>query len=246
MPHTKEKEIPIDDSPFFKSLRKRAPKLYLTKSAKPRKHLSAKDSYQKEVLEICLRISSLLETLRLSRFFLSERLDDKIFENHKVKNAAFVRYHIETYFLRLTTFKDLILKLLNRTYKIDLKENVGLERNLKIQIQKNGFTDLEQLLQGLTILMKNVEPVRHKIAHGGYHDDLDLILIESQETISTDNYSSLSQDSEYLKTLSLLLKRNIIDMYGIELMMATYVLLVYKRLLPKRRLIEKSLIINSK
>lgn len=239
VPSRQEKEIPIDDSPFFKSLRKRTQSLYVTKSGKPRKRFNQKDKYQRDILEICLRISSLLETLRLSRFFLAERLDDKLLESHKVNNSAFIRYHIEAYFLRLTTFKDLILKLSNRTYKFEIKENVGLERNLKKQISRDNLTELEQLLIGLDILMKNIEPIRHKIAHGGYHDDIDLILIEAEETINRDNYSALSANKEYLVALNSLLKRNIIDMYNIETMMATYVLLVYKKLYTKRKEIEK-------
>ena len=62
MGRKKDRDIPIDDSPFFKSLRRRSLKLYLTKSGKLRKPLSQKDTYQRNVLEVCLRISSLLET----------------------------------------------------------------------------------------------------------------------------------------------------------------------------------------
>lgn len=235
-----EKEIPIDDSPFYKSLLKRSKKLYLTKSNKPRKRFNEKDLYQRQVLETCLRISALLQTLRLSRLFLGERIDYNLFESHKVKNADFIRYHIESYFLRLTTFKDLILKLLNRTYNLKIKENIGLEKNLKKKIMNSNLMELQKLLLGLNILMSNIEPIRHKIAHGGYHDDVELILIESKETISNDNYSNLSVNKEYLDTLNSLLKRNIIDMYCIELMMARYVLIVYKNLYPKRKEIEKN------
>ena len=235
-----DKEIPIDNSPFYKSLLKRSSKLYLTTSGNPRKKLNQKDIYQRDILEICLRISSLLQTLRLSRFFLGERLEDKIFENHKVKNADYIRYHIETYFLRLTTYKDLILKLFNRTYNLELKENNGLEKNLIKQITNNNYVELDELLKGLNILMTNVEPIRHKIAHGGYHEDIHLILIESKESIIKDNYQDLPNSKEYLQNLNSLLKRNIIDMYGIELMMATFVLLVYKKLYSKRKQIEKN------
>ena len=235
----KPKEIPIDDSPFFKSLRKRSKKLYLTKGGKVRRKVNVKETYQRDVLEICLRMSALLETLRLSRFFLDERRNVPADNGFKIKNAAFIRYHIECYFIRITTFKDLILKLIRRVHQFEIKENIGLEGNIKKKAERDNFHDITSLLEGLNILMKNIEPIRHKIAHGGYHDNIDLILIETEEVIRNDNVSSSLTNNQYNLALSRLLTQNIIDMHMIEVMMATFILVVYKKLYPIRRIREK-------
>src|SRR4051812_22645055 len=118
----KIKEIPLNELPFYRSLLKRTKKLYLTKTNKVRNKLNQRELYQREILEICLRMSSLLETLRLSRFFLAERVNVSIDNTLKIKNADFIRYHIECYFIRATTFKDLLLKLYNRVHKFGIAE----------------------------------------------------------------------------------------------------------------------------
>lgn len=234
---SKDKELPVNDSPFFKSLRKRTIKLYFTKSRNIRRKWNQKEIYQKEILEVCLRLSGLLETLRLSRFFIEERRRMPADHQLKIKNTEFIRYHLECYLIRSTTFKDLILKLLNRVYKFGFTEKNGLEYKIIRQAEKDNNTDLLNLLEGLKIIMSTLHPIRNKIAHGGYHDDVDLILIEGQE--STGN---IKAKDEYNQTMERLITRNIIDMYQNELMMATLILLAYKKLYPIRRKMEKDLI----
>lgn len=241
-----KKEIPIDNSPFLKSLLKRTGKLYFTKSGKIRREFNPKDTYQREILEICLRINSLFETLRLCRFFLGERIDVPADNDLKIKNADFIRYHIECYFIRITTFKDLMLKLYNRVYKFDIKENIGLERNLEKKAKNEGVSDLIQLLEGLSILMSEIEPVRNRITHGGYYDGSDLILIESEETVRNGSERKSLTDDEYNSTLRRFLEKNIIDMYLIEVMKATYLLTAYKILYPIRKAKEKELSLKTK
>lgn len=233
------KEIPIDDSPFFKSLRKRTKKLYFTKTNKIRKRFSQRDTYQREILEICLRLSALLETLRLSRFFIDERRNVPPDNDMKIKNADFIRYHLESYFIRVTTFKDLMLKLYNRVYKFNFSERIALENKIMKRAELENNTTLLHLLEGLSILMTSVKPVRNKIAHGGYHDDLDLILIEGEETIRKSNKNGSFTNEEYNATMKRLLTKNIIDMHMNEVMMATLILLSYKKLHPVRRAKEK-------
>lgn len=235
------KEIPIDDSPFFKSLLKRTQKLYFTKTNKIRKKFSQRDSYQREILEICLRLSALLETLRLSRFFIDERRNVPPDNDMKIKNADFIRYHLESYFIRITTFKDLMLKLYNRVYKFNFTEKNGLENNIIKRAELDNNTILLHLLDGLSILMTSVKPVRNKIAHGGYHDDIDLILIEGDETIRRRNKRSSFTNEEYKVTMKRLLTKNIIDMHMNEVMMATLIFLSYKKLHSVRRAKEKEL-----
>lgn len=241
-----KKEIPIDNAPFLKSLLKRTKKLYFTKSGKIRRKYNPKDTYQRDILEICLRINSLFETLRLSRFFLGERVDIPVDNDLKIKNADFIRYHIECYFIRITTFKDLILKLYNRVYRFEIKENIGLEGNLKKKAVNENISDLIHLLEGLSILMREIEPVRNRITHGGYYDGSDLILIESEETVRKDTERKSLTDDEYNSTLKRFLEKNILEMQLIEMMKATYLLMAYKTLYPVRKAKENELGLKTK
>ncbi len=66
----KSDKIPYEQALFFTTLVKKTRKLYLTKSGNLRKKINQKEQYQKGILETCLRINSLLATLRLSGFFI--------------------------------------------------------------------------------------------------------------------------------------------------------------------------------
>lgn len=232
----KHNEIKFEDVPFLKSLLKRTQKIYFTKQLKIRNKISPKDIYQRDLLEVCLRLISIIETLRLCRSFLDERL--KIIDsNFVINNGEFIRYHLEYYFLRVTSYKDLILKLMKRTYQFKIKENIGLERNLRKESERNGVEVVSNLLKGLDILMKQIEPIRNNIAHGGYHIDPDLTWIESIEITKRQNLNS----SEYKDILKRLLEKNLYDMELINLMMMTYLLFVFKKLYPVRKIKEKEL-----
>ena len=152
----------------------------------------------------------------------------------KINNADFIRYHIESYFVRTTTFKDLIFKLINRTYSFGIKEDSWLASVL-VKKAKKSNPEILELFEGLNILMQQVTPIRNEIAHGGYYNDPHLILIESSYVIPKDSESK----KNYSKTLEQLLVRNVIDMHTNEIMITTYVLMVFKKLLPVRRSLEK-------
>lgn len=227
-------QLSLENETFFKSLLKKSIKLYLTKSNRIRKKLNPKDSYQKEILEICLNLHSNINTLNLSRLFLEE---NKLFLNESsqslISKSTFFRYHIECFFIRITSYKDLIFKLINKTYEFKINENIGLEGKVRKEVQKQNIEEIEELLVGLDIIMERIKPIRNELAHGDYYNDIDLTLIQSMET------THRNEDKEYEDSIKRLLFNNSVSMYGFELMLVTYLKLLYKKLLPKRREIEK-------
>lgn len=227
-------QLSLENETFFKSLLKKSTKLYLTKSNRIRKKLNPKDSYQKEILEICLNLHSNINTLNLSRLFLEE---NKLFLNKSsqslISKSAFFRYHIECFFIRITSYKDLIFKLINKTYEFKINENIGLEGKVRKEVQKQNIEEIEELLAGLDIIMERIKPIRNELAHGDYYNDIDLTLIQSMET------THRNEDKEYEDSIKRLLFNKSVSMYGFELMLVTYLKLLYKNLLPKRREIEK-------
>lgn len=226
-------QLAVEDVTFIKSLLKRSLKLYLTKSGKIRSKLNSKDLYQRNILEICLRLHSTINTLTQSRLFLEEHKN--IIDNSKltINNGEFIRYHIECFFIRVTTYKDLIFKLINKTYDFEIDENIGLERKIRKQAKKLNKPEINELLKGLDIIMDKIAPIRNEIAHGEYYNNTDLILIESSY------FAKRTEDKEYKESLKRILFNSSTSMYGIELMMSSYLKLVYKKLLPIRREIEK-------
>ncbi|KKO92457.1 hypothetical protein AAW12_04985 [Sphingobacterium sp. Ag1] len=227
-------QLYLENEIFIKSLLKRSSKLYLTKSGKPRKKLNLKDLYQKEILEICLNLHSNINTLCLSRCFLVE---NKTFLNESaqilINKSSFFRYHIECFFIRVTSYKDLIIKLINKTYELGVNENIGLEGKIRKEVKNKKIEEISKLLIGLDIIMDKIKPVRNQLAHGDYYIDVNLALIQSME--STQRIES----DEYEESVKRFLLNNNISMYTIELMLVVYLKFIYKRLLPKRREMEK-------
>lgn len=227
-------QLAIENEIFFKSLLRKSLRLYFTKSNKIRKKLNPKELYQREILEICLRLHSTINTLNFSRLFLEE---NKIFLNESslllINKSDFFRYHIECFFIRVTTYKDLIFKLINTTYDLQINENIGLEIKVRKELKKQNINEIIELLIGLDIIMDKIKPIRNKLAHGHYYEDIDLTLIQSMETTKSNN------SKQYEDSVKQLLFNSSVSMYSIELMLVTYLKLVYKRLLPKRRELEK-------
>lgn len=225
-------QLSVENETFIKSLRKKSPKLYVTKSGKPRTKLNHKDIYQRNIFEICLRLHSSIDTLYLSRFFLEENLKSRN-SIDKFNNGNILRYHIEYFFIKITTYKDLIFKLINKIYDFDIEENIGLERKVRTQIKTRNLSEAVKLLEGLDLIMEKIIPIRNEIAHGGYLNDIDLILIESM------NVTKQTDNDEYEKVIKRFNFNSTISMYQIELMLSAYLILIYKELLSTRRLIEK-------
>lgn len=191
--------------------------------------------YLREILEACLRINGLLDMIKLSRLFLEEREgvgDDSSF---KINNGEFIRYHSEAFYMRISSFKDLILKLINRTYNFGFKENLGLEKRIR-NISKQ-HEEIRKHLEGLDIIIDSVKSVRNDIAHGGFHTDPLLVLVEAS------NLTKKTEESkkEYSMTLKELLINCMSTIYAYELMVSGYSRVIFDQLLPVRKRIEKGL-----
>ncbi len=231
-------QLSIENETFIKSLLKRSEKLYLTKTGKIRTKLNRKDLYQRNIFEVCLRLHATIDTLCLCRFFLQENIESKYTIN-KFNNGDVLRYHIEYFFLKVTAYKDLIFKLINKVYDFDIEENIGLERKIRKEIKNKNLSKASDLLEGLDIIMGKIAPIRNKIAHGGYFRDVDLTLIESM------NITKRTNSNKYENAIKRFSFNNTVLMYQIELMLSTYLKLIYKELLPIRRLIEKQKIVTT-
>lgn len=235
----KKKKFIIEDHEFYVSLRKGSFDLFFTKSLRPRTKLNRSDSYHRNILEVCLRLSAILETLELSREFIEERRNSPYNNSFKVSNSQFLRYHLECYYIRITSFKDLVLKLINRVYLACIRENIGLEKNLAKFSVELKFMDIDNLLIGLNIIMNKIEPTRHRITHGNYHEDVDLILIESMERNRA--VKRCIKKKDYDQTMKRFMYRNTKDMFLIELMMKAFLELTFDTLYKVRMSKEKDL-----
>jgi len=158
------KKPPFDKSSLYKFLLKKAGKLL--HHPKDNIVLSIKDQYRKDVLDICLRITNEFDLLSLSKKLLREKKSRWGSKSNNIKNGEFIRYHLEAYLFRITTIRDLILKLLNRVNKLGLKENSYLEFSIKKKSDQTNNIKLSEHIEIVHSVFQEIKPIRNKIAHG--------------------------------------------------------------------------------
>lgn len=238
----KKKDISPEETQFYVSLLKKTMVLYRLENGKLRENNSELEIYHKQVLEITLRVTAILNALKYSRLFIQSLVTKRINRLNEPTDAQFLRYHLECYAIRVTSFKDIFLKLINRTYRLDIKENVGLERNITALAEKQNITTITGLLQGLNIVMKQLEPHRHRIAHGNYHEDLNLIMLESIET-RFDNKPRMPKANmqEYKASRLRVIGKNCSEMILLELLLQKYMVVSFALLYPVRKSFEKEI-----
>ncbi|MBB6611775.1 hypothetical protein H7F15_12055 [Pontibacter sp. Tf4] len=159
-----------------------------------------------------IRIQHTLKSLRLARVFIAERhpfnYNEKK-EKSTIQTGEYLRYHIENYFLRVTTYKDQILQLFNLVHALEIKSGLGFEKKLRKKALEHNIHAFDLIVSSVETLIAKVKPIRNKIAHEGYHSDPDLVLSEVGFQFTDDknaNESGLDRD-----ILIDILKRTIID-----------------------------------
>jgi hypothetical protein len=84
--------------------------------------------------------------------------------------------------------KDLVLKLINRVFFLELPERNGLEKNLLKKFREQNFKAAILFIESLSKSMENINNVRRKIAHGEGYEHSDLGLIEANDFLSNSPY----------------------------------------------------------
>lgn len=133
--------------------------------------------YVKKVNSYLIKIQHTIKTIQFSRVFLAERhpaIYDYINCNSSISIDEYLRYHIESYFLRLPVYKDQILQLINSVYKYNVKLGNGFEKRISKSATPETKDTIKDIIQAIDLLIEKVKPIRNKIAHEGYFHDNDL------------------------------------------------------------------------
>lgn len=138
-----------------------------------------KINYCDQVYSALGRVKQILLNLQIPRVLLAEQhaSTDESYTS-TLSKASIRRYHIENYFLRLTTYKDLIIHLIAAVHEWPLPNHIGAERNLIRQADAAGNADITNILTSLDQLLSTARPIRNNIAHQGATKDVNLLLPE--------------------------------------------------------------------
>jgi len=139
----------------------------------------AKSAYVANVNSSLNLLKSNLEMLMTVRLLLAETVNiPESKYNSAVPKPKALRYHIENFFLRVTTYKDLMKQLVATMHNWSLPAK-GYRYK---EFDKNGVAwqipDVKNILDSTEKLFDNIRSSRNKIAHEGAIDSIDVLLPE--------------------------------------------------------------------
>jgi hypothetical protein len=153
----------------------------LGKSPRKRK----KSRYTKYNTDIFYRLTRILETLddlRAVQIFLKQYPYSKTLRKNRITRTAYAIYHIEVYFLKVTSLKDKLALLTNDVYDLGLPEKrVTLDLLADMKQLKNS--QVVSLLKTFSKAISEITSQRNIIAHRGKYDDKELTEIKMYEMV---------------------------------------------------------------
>jgi hypothetical protein len=206
-----------------------------------------KESYCLKVYAALNRVKNILVTLQHSRVMLAEIniISDENYHS-TLSKATVKRYHIEVYFLRLTTYKDLVIQLIAAVNQWIIPGNNGAGAKLGKLASAVGKTYVAPLLTTLDNMLSTAKPIRNLIAHEGSTSDPDVLMpelfhdlkafIETLPSSISREGIDLPDDNIFAVYESLATAKSINDMMENEEHMATYLFKLLDTLLPEYRL----------
>ncbi len=139
------------------------------------KQSNPKYDYLMKVNHQCEKIEQTLRTIQISRILVVER-HSLVDVYSRIGTNDFLRYAIENFFLRITTYKDQILHLINEVLELGIEKKTHFEKKLKEKI--SSFKDIMDAIERTNLLFTSVRVIRNKIAHEGQLDNPDLYTLE--------------------------------------------------------------------
>jgi len=151
----------------------------LSEAYKSQKINPKKFIYCRAVQHEVSKVFHTLKTLQTARVLIAEEHPNVTQrEGSSIASDTFVRYNIECYFLRLTTYKDQVMQLIDAILELGIEKGLGYEKRLLKKSEKLQLSEAADVLEGIKKLLLKVQPIRNKLAHEGVYEDTDLLLIE--------------------------------------------------------------------
>jgi hypothetical protein len=227
------KKISYKEHPFFMKMGTLVA-TEITKNGYPQ--ASEKFDYLNKVQAQYYRVKHTLDTLILMRVFIAEaHPSSNVNKDSTIKTRDYLRYHIENFFLRITTYKDQIFQLLNDTYEMEIKRGASFERTLIKKAEQQNLPEVLLIIRNTNLLFENTNiiNIRNNLAHNGDFRNSDLGMLDGSELLTDtnpDDNDLLSAMGEII--LGKIVKENIDEMTKIEEQMATHFFSVLDVLLP--------------
>lgn len=209
---TNQDNVAFDDHEVVNKILTDTVKAYHTKELNP-----IKFNYCRSVQSDISKIYSTLKTIQLVRILIAE--EHPIIDKRKgssIERNQFLRYNLENYFLRITTYKDQVLHAMNSLLQLEVNSGNNFTNRLKSKATQQNIPEVDLAIQNLDKLFSSVQHIRNKVAHEGGYDNIDLGMLELA-SIAKENFDiEAVSKSDYDTLHAMLIIENIKEMMQIE------------------------------
>lgn len=134
-----------------------------SKLTNPLSIISEKEEYCHDILMLLFKIDSAFNDLDLNKKFVCQYQNKDLFEILDIDKSTYLNYHLEYFYLKISTIYDLSLKLINAIYKLNLN---GMKINYKNIIKCESVSvDIKGLVINFNNKIVSVRVIRNDITH---------------------------------------------------------------------------------
>jgi hypothetical protein len=195
------------------------------------KIVSFDSKYCNKVKKELDKTKKILTDLMMIRQMVAEiHPDSGIPKNSNISRELWLKYHIENYFLRIITYKDQVMKVMDTIYRWETKSGNGYEKRLIKKANEDGIHQISNLISNINMLLSSARDIRNKLSHEGSLENPDITLLEIHKGIEDiiDDYPSLELKKEdylnsdvFLPYFNVTVMNNLKEMMRIEEDLAT-------------------------
>jgi hypothetical protein len=188
-------------------------------------------SYTFKVYRKLKIILNSFKPIKITRILTAEQHPAINVARTSIGAAEYLKYTLENYFLRITTYKDVTLEFVATVYQWDIKPGSGFQNRLQKKANAEGDNHVAIIITRVTILMTHVSRIRNLIAHeGSIASEIDILgNIPSVDEIMPDISTDKETRNAFFKKL---IDENLKEMLQIEETLATDLLIVLDTLFP--------------
>lgn len=133
-----------------------------------RDSLTDKEKYIIDVFTFHSKIFEILESLDYVIIFLKKyNTDEDCYKENGIDIIKYIKYHLETFAYKISTIHDLLFKLINEIYQLNLEEEECNWKHIKKKKKNIMNQDILICLDCFHFTFKNLITVRNIIAHNG-------------------------------------------------------------------------------
>lgn len=165
----------------------------ILQNGKMLEYFNKEELYVYELYEMVLAANNCLEAINYACKFVSEYQEQDYLKNETIPFDKFCLYHYDVICHKISTLKDLYLKIVNHIYELNINKNECSWKEIEGKKQQIGNPSLFDIFDDNFKLMKGLEKKRNASSHDG--------VIHSEKLCNIQLYLAMSSAQEHFSDI---------------------------------------------